>query len=186
MTADTALAASADFMAAAERTTHLLSLADGTVEILTILHALQEGADDESELVARLQKVETFLSEKLEACSVVVRDLESLAAYRKLEADRLRDQAKRLEAAADRLRLRIRDHMIAVGDDRVVTPRHTISLRMNPPRVDVLEEQLVPREFKKTVITETVDKRAILDAFKTNGEIPEGVNVVREWRAQIS
>ncbi len=184
----TAEAASAEFMAAANRLPQLFSLTDGTVEILDILQALQEPDADETNytLIDRLARVEGFLVQKIENCAGVVRELESLASYRKLEADRLRDQAKRLDGAAERLRNRLRDHMLAVGDERVVTPRYTVSLRTNPPRVEVLEEALVPREFVKTVITTSVDKRAILDSVKATGEIPDGVNVVRGQRLDIS
>lgn len=184
----TAEAASADFMAAANRLPQLFSLTDGTVELLDILQAVQdaEAGETGSDLAERLDNVETFLTTKIEACAVVVRELESLAGYRKQEADRLRDQAKRLDGAAERLRNRLRDHMLAVGDERVVTPRYTVSLRTNPPRVEVLEEALVPREFVKTVITTSVDKRAILESVKATGEIPDGVNVVRGQRLDIS
>ncbi len=177
---------SAEFMETANRLPQLFSLSDGTVKILDLLY--DRSAVDPSEaadLAEQLEYVEAFLTTKVEACAGVVRELESLAAYRKSEADRLRDQAKRLENAANRLLTRVRDHMVAVGEDKYVTPRYTVTLRTNPPRVEVLEEQMVPREFVKTVITTSVDKRAILDSVKATGEIPEGVNVVRDQRVEI-
>jgi hypothetical protein len=44
----------------------------------------------------------------------------------------------------------------------------------------------LPAEFKKTVVTTTVDKRAILESVKSTGVVPDGVEIVRGKRAHIS
>jgi hypothetical protein len=43
----------------------------------------------------------------------------------------------------------------------------------------------VPAEYVRTVTTTSVDKRAILDAYKTTGEIVPGVEVTRGQRLDI-
>jgi hypothetical protein len=49
----------------------------------------------------------------------------------------------------------------------------------------VLEELLVPDEYVRTVTTTSVDKRAILDAYKATGEIVSGVEITRAQRLDI-
>lgn len=186
MTADLA-AVSKQFMHVAQRLPVLFSLADGTVEILTILHEQQEPDADHAELDERLQEAEVFLAQKLDACAWTVRDLESLASHRKAESKRLRDQADSLERAAERLKNRMLEHMQAVGDTRVVMPRYTISIRTNPPSVAVLEEAIVPGQFQRVIPAKVeVDKKSILQFFKDTGEIPVGVDIVRTQRLDIS
>jgi hypothetical protein len=58
-------------------------------------------------------------------------------------------------------------------------------LRSNPPAVQVLEELLVPDDYKRVVTTTSVDKRAVLDAYKTTGEIVPGVEIVRGTRLEV-
>lgn len=186
MTTDLATA-SKQFMRAADSLPRLLSLADGTVEILTILAEMQEPDANESELGERLEEAEAFLSQKLESCAWTVCDLERLADIRKAEAKRLRDQAERIDKAAADLKARMLAHMQALGDTKVVLPRYTISIRLNPPSVAVLEEAMVPGEFQRVIPARIeVDKRAILNFFKDTGEIPQGVDVVRTQRLDIA
>jgi hypothetical protein len=55
--------------------------------------------------------------------------------------------------------------------------RFPISVRTNPPSVAVLDQQLVPAEFIRMVVTASVDKRAILDQVKSTGEVPAGAEI---------
>lgn len=181
-TFEKAMTASEAFMATANRLPRLLSLSDETIEIL---YLLDSGEGDESELVARLEEVSAALAQKLDRAAWAVRDLDRLAAARKEEADKLREQSKRIESAAERLKALMLLAMQQTGQQRVETPRYTLRIQKNPPRVDVLEEQLVPGEFKRIVVTTTVDKRAILERVKQTGEVIDGVEIVRGERLVI-
>ena len=75
--------------------------------------------------------------------------------------------------------------MLQVGSERIETARFTLAVRTNPPSVTVLEEMLVPADYIRTVTTTSVDKRAVLDAFKRTGEIPEGIDISRGTRLEI-
>lgn len=179
--------ASKRFMAASNSLGRLLAITDEAVEILYLLNLAKEEGVDESELVARLAEVETLLAGKLENCAWTVHDLERLAEARKAEGDKLRDQAKTIERAADRLRGLMLTAMKQTGQERVVTGRFTIRRQLNPPHVDVLEPAMVPNGFLRHIPEKwEVNKVAILANFKTTGEIPDGVNIARDETVVIS
>lgn len=179
---DQQMDASQHFMTVSERLPRILSFADEAVEILCLL---EEGEGDESELVARFEEVAALLVQKVDRAAWTVRDLERLAAIRKEEADKLRDQAKRIDAAADRLKSLILTAMQTTGQTRVETPRYTVRIQKNPARVEILEEQMVPARFKEVRTEVHIDKRGILAAITKDGEVVPGVEVVRGERLVI-
>jgi hypothetical protein len=75
--------------------------------------------------------------------------------------------------------------MRALGSERIDTARFRVSIRTNPPSVHVLEEMLVPEHYIRTVVTTSVDKRALLENFKATGEIVDGVEITRSTRLDI-
>lgn len=176
--------ASKRFMSVAEKLPRLLSLADETVEILFLL---EEGNGDESELVARLEEVEIALAQKVDRCAWTVRDLERLADVRKAEADKLRDQAKRLDGAADRLKSLMLVAMQQTGQQRVETPRFTVRIQRNPPKVEVVDEAAVEPRFLRHIPEKwEVNKQAIGANYKATGEIPPGVTVTQSDSLRIA
>ena len=58
-------------------------------------------------------------------------------------------------------------------------------MRQNPARVEILEEMMVPGEFKEIRTTVHIDKRAILAHTKQTGEVVPGTEVVRGERLDI-
>jgi hypothetical protein len=153
------------------------------------LFSLEEDVDDPDDAAAigaQIALVDQMLMEKTESYVSVIRSLESMAAARKAESDRLKDRAKTAEAHAEWLKARLLTHLKVAGRDRVEMARFTLTVRQNPLHVEVLEAMLVPPEYQKTVITTSVDKRAILDTYKRNGEMVPGVEIGRTERLQIS
>jgi hypothetical protein len=58
--------------------------------------------------------------------------------------------------------------------DKIKTPLFTVSLQKNPPSVEIVNEDLIPEQFKK--VTYTVAKKDILEALK-NGQVIEGAEI---------
>jgi len=65
------------------------------------------------------------------------------------EIKRLQDLKKRRQATADRLREYLLTHMQATGIERITGPLMTISIRSNPPAVDVFEPGLVAEQYMR-------------------------------------
>lgn len=166
----------------AERTPTLYAMTD---EYLAILDRLEEPETDAQALEEYLDALAGQITHKAEAIAGLVKQCEGMAAMRKGEADRMRDLAAADQRHADRLRDYLLRHMQALGSERIDTARFRLSLRQNPPAVHVLEELLVPAEYIRTVTTTSVDKRAVLDAYKATGELINGIEITRSTRLDI-
>jgi hypothetical protein len=167
--------ASARFQTAANRLPTLFSMEETAYELLALL----DDDPDNAELEAQLVLIDQMLIEKTESYCSVIRSLEAMASARKVEADRLRDRAQAAQRQADWLKQRLMVHMKTAGRDRVEMSRFTLSIRQNPVSCVVLEELMVPAEFKRTVVTTTVDKNAIKAWVKETGEVVPGIELVR-------
>jgi CRP-like cAMP-binding protein len=174
--------ASRTFVAVAERSTTLYSL---TEDYLRILDLLEDSDAEHDALEQHLDSLAGQITHKAEAIAGLIKQCEGMAATRKAEADRMRELAAADQRHADRLRDYVLRHMQALGTERIDTARFRLSLRTNPPAVQVLEELLVPDDYKRVVTTVSVDKRAILEVLKTTGEIVPGVEVTRGQRLEI-
>src|SRR5207237_4016291 len=111
---------------------------------------LEEGSDGET-IESRLATLETQLATKLESYCSVIREAEVLRDRRKAEADRLASRAATLDRGVQFLKARLLQHMKLLGQSRVEMSRFTLTIRVNPPRVDVLEPMLVPGEFQRMI-----------------------------------
>jgi hypothetical protein len=168
-------------MQAAERSSTLYDL---SADYLQILDLLDSGETDEA-LELQLDHLAGQIAQKAESIAGLVAHLDGIAAMRRAESERLRKRAQSDEAQAARLKEYVLKHMQAIGKERIDTARFTLSVRTNPPAVQVLEEMLVPKEFIKTVVSTAVDKRAILDHLKSTGEVVDGVAITRGQRLDI-
>lgn len=176
--------ASAQFMAVAERLPTLWTL---TAEWDALLTLVEETPDaDQASIEAEIERVTGDIRRKAHGIGVVIRQLEGLAEFQKAESQRLAAKARTNQATADRIKDYAKRCMQAMDIERLETGTFTLAVRVNPPSVNVLDAALVPSEFQRTKIEVSVDKRAILDAFKTDGEIVPGTEIVRTDRLSIS
>lgn len=157
-----------------------------TAEYTRVLALLDDPDTDPLALEQELDGLAGKIQLKAGAIVGLIRQFEAYADMRKMESQRMAALAISDARKAERLRDYLLRNMQAVGAERIDTQAFRVTLRQNPPSVQVLEEQLVPEEFLRTVTTTSVDKRAIMDAYKATGEIPDGVDIVRGTRLVIS
>jgi hypothetical protein len=175
--------ASQQFMAAAERLPTLWSL---TQEFEQLIWLLEQPDADPAEVDAEMQRVVGDIRQKAHGVATVIDSLEGLAAFQKAGADKLIAKAKANQAHADRLRGYALACMKTIGQDRLETGHYTLSVRLNPPSVNVTDASAIPGEYQRTKVEVSVDKRAILEAFKATGEIPPGAEIERRESLRIS
>ena len=156
-----------------------------STQYLDVLALLEDDAADADALEQQLDGIAGLLTQKADNIAALVQQFEGMAALRKAEADRMRELAAADQRNAERLRSYLLRHMQALGTEKIDTARFKISVRTNPPAVQVLEEMLVPEQFVRTVTTTSVDKRAVLDNYKTTGEIPAGIDITRSTRLEV-
>lgn len=171
-------------MDTAQRLPSLFDLDDQAYALMALLEKVTE--PEAAEIEGQLDLIDQMMTQKTEGYLSVIRSLEAMAAARKVEADRLRDRAAAAQKQAEWLKARLLVHLKLMRLDHLDTPRFSLAIRQNPPKVEILEELMLPAQFKRTVITTTVDKRLILDHFKTTGEVVAGVEITRGERLSIS
>lgn len=181
-----ALEASRQFMQTANRLPTLFDLGDDLCQLLAALDTLDEtDADPADDIHALIALVDQMLIEKVEGYVSVIRSLESMAEARKCEADRLAARAKTAQKNAEWLRNRLLVHMQTTGQTRLETGLHSISIRLNNPSVQIVDAAAIPSDFQRTRIEITPDKVGILAAFKKDGEVVPGTEIVRNPRLDV-
>lgn len=99
-------------------------------------------------------------------------DIESI----KAEIKRLQSLVKTKQNRIDNLKKYTKECLEKADIKKVSTSLGNISLRKLPGSVEVLEEDSIPEEYKKEVITITIDKKAILADLK-EGVVINGVTL---------
>ena len=94
-----------------------------------------------------------------------------------VQIKRLQDYKKYETNKLDRYKDYIKTNMEALGIEKIETPVGTISVVKSPLSVDIIDETLVPEEYKEEVKTIKIDKKKIADNFKATGEIIDGVRI---------
>jgi len=103
-------------------------------------------------------------------------EMDAAGLYHKL--DQLKAMYSHFSTIYNLLRKQIADAVQRVGEVREVIGDMEVRawLATSPPKVDVIDESLVPPEFIKHVLS--VQKDKILEHFRRTGEIPPGVEIV--------
>jgi hypothetical protein len=138
-----------------------------TIEASGLTDALQEKAQG-VELVARAAEIHC------PAIDLEIARLQALKAHRQKIAQGLRDYLKL--------------NMEAAGIERVECPLFKLTVKKNPPAVEVLDDALIPRTFY--VLPEPVepvarlDKKALAKIMK-GGELVPGAKLVQHTRLEV-
>lgn len=96
------------------------------------------------------------------------------------EIKRLQDIKKSVTNKLDKFKEYVATNMIDLELPEVVTAIGRITLRKCPSSVEVVNEELIPEEYLKFKIEKKIDKTAILDTYKQNGELVAGTKIVTD------
>ncbi len=136
-------------------------------------------ADEEVDLdtlETALSQVEDNLETKAESMAKLVKGIDGDVTALKEEENRLAKRRKALENKQEGIKQYLEYQLKAMNIDKVKTPLFTVSLQRNPPSVNIIDENLIPEQYKKTVTTTSIVKKDILDALKL-GELIEGAEI---------
>lgn len=125
---------------------------------------------------------------EVKAANVVgfTRNLEALAVAIKAEEERLSARRKAVEKRAASLAAYTLSCMQHAGVQKIEGPRFKISVRDNPPAVDVFDAAQVPAEFMRQPEPPppSPDKTAIKAAIKAGKEVP-GARLTQSQRLAV-
>ena len=105
------------------------------------------------------------------------KNLELTIEVMKNEEKRIAEQRKALENRLVNFKEYVKECMEKNGFTKIETTLGTLSIAKNPISVEIVNEEEVPNEYKKEVVTTKIDKKAIADNFKATGEIIAGVKM---------
>lgn len=151
-----------------------MNLYEITQDYAALVAVDEEGSVD---VAAALDAVSAALEDKCDNVVRVIASLEAEAKALKAEEERLAERRKSRENRVKAIRDYLKASMSAHDIRSIKTKLASISLKDGPPRVVVQDEIMVPVEFTRTVVE--IDKAAILEAFRRDGECVPGTTIER-------
>lgn len=107
--------------------------------------------------------------DKVHACCIVVRELDSEVEALKAEENRLASRRKALEANSDRLRAYMTVEMALMEMKSIRTPLFAITLQANKPKLVLREDAAIPAAYLRTFTKP--DNQAVRDALERGEKI---------------
>lgn len=151
-------------------------LADGDFDLVTIQDTIEA-----SGLVDALQ-------DKAQGIEFVAREAEKYCPLIDMEIERLQALKAQRAKVAQGLRDYLKHNMEAAGIERIECPLFKISIRKNPPAVEVLDDRQIPGDFWVTPEPKPpearIDKKAIAAAIKGGADVP-GAKLVQHTKLVI-
>lgn len=117
-------------------------------------------------------------------CLDLASDLEISCDAITAELNRLHELQMQRQGRAKRLHDAVRRYMEMAGNTEIVTDLYTVKLRRNPPKVEITDELVIHKEYKREVIDYKLDKKAIAEALKA-GVVVDGARLIQTNRLEV-
>ena len=124
------------------------------------------------------EELTVLLQQKSQNIIGYTRNIELTIEAMKMEEKRISEQRKTLENKVSKFKEYVKECMDKNNITKIETELGSLTITKNPASVEIIDENIIPEEFKQEVVTVKIDKTAIKKHFKETGEIPEGTNIV--------
>lgn len=151
-----------------------LTLYEIAQEYRSDLEKLAELDLDDQTLTDTLDSMGGELQVKAQSVACFIRNLEATAAQIKEAEAHMAARRKALENRAERVKDYLLASMMVAGLQKVECPLFRMSVRDNPPAVEVFQPELIPKEYMRQAPPPppAVDKTAIKEALKAGQDVP--------------
>lgn len=139
------------------------------------LMAQEEMSEEDKNKVE--EELTTLLQKKSNAVIAYSKNIELTIKAMKEEESRISTNRKVLENRLEQFKKYVKECMEGNGINKIETDLGTLSIARSPISVEIVNEENVPDEYKEVIFTTKVDKKKIADAFKSTGEVIEGVEI---------
>lgn len=139
------------------------------------LMAQEEMSEEDKNKVE--EELTTLLQKKSNAVIAYSKNIELTIKAMKEEESRISTNRKVLENRLEQFKKYVKECMEGNGINKIETDLGTLSIARSPISVEIVNEENVPDEYKEVIFTTKVDKKKIADAFKSTGELIEGVEI---------
>lgn len=161
----------------------LYTIAD---QYLSDIRKLEEMELDDQTFLDTLESLSGDLEVKATNVAMFVRNLEASADAIKQAEKQMADRRKALESKADRIKSYLLDNMLRTGISKIDSPYFSLSIRKNPPAVEVLNPDAIPTEYLDIppMPAPVLNKNRLKDDLK-NGVVVEGARLTQGHSLQI-
>lgn len=139
------------------------------------LMAQEEMSEEDKNRVE--EELTTLLQKKSNAVIAYSKNIELTIKAMKEEESRISTNRKALENRLEQFKKYVKECMEGNGINKIETDLGTLSIAKSPISVEIVNEENVPDEYKEVIFTTKVDKKKIAAAFKSTGELIEGVEI---------
>lgn len=163
-----------------------LALYQVAAEHRATVDRLTNTQDDELAIADTIEAESYPLEIKAQNVAYAVKNLEAMATAIKTAEGDMAARRKAIENRVEHIREYLKTCMDVAGVEKIDCPHFALSVKKNPPSVDVFEPGLIPAEYMKKPPPPAAspDKTAIKDAIKAGAEIP-GAKLVQGTRLEI-
>ena len=161
----------------------LYTVADQYLSDIRDLEELDLGQEEFEDKLANLSGE---LADKATAVAMFVRNIEATVDAMKQAEKQIADRRKAKEAKAERIRSYLLENMLRIGISKIDTPYFSLSVRKNPPAVEVINLDAIPDEYLDIppLPQPVLNKNRLKDDLK-NGVIVEGARLTAGHSLQI-
>lgn len=141
----------------------------------TVLSMIEDSDVPSEAMIDTLESINDAIEVKAEGIGKMLRMLDADIEALKAEEKRLADRRKTIENKQKQIKDYVRYQLEVAGLTEIKSPLITVKVQNNPPAVEIVDRDAIPRQFIKTTIVEDVDKNAIKEALKNGEEVPGAV-----------
>lgn len=145
-----------------------------TNQFLELMDADENGIPAE-QLEKINQELTTALQTKSTNIIAFIKNREALTEGIDEEIKRLQDYKSRVKTQTENFKEYVQRNMDALGIDKIETELGIISQAKNPISVEITDAEAIPRNYWKEKTEITLDKKKLIEDFKTTGELIPGV-----------
>lgn len=123
------------------------------------------------------EELTTLLQKKSNSVIAYSKNIELAIKAMKEEETRISNNRKTLENRLEQFKKYVKECMEGNGINKIETDLGTLSIARSPISIEIVNEEEIPDEYKEVIFTTKVDKKKIAEAFKSTGELIEGVEI---------
>ena len=135
------------------------------------------------DIQSMLSNIKAEIEDKVENIAKLVLSCKADIEAIKYEEQRLTARRQALNNKVEFFKNYLLNEMTAMGIDKIKREVLTVSIRTNPPSIEVVDENKIPEEYRHW--TWALEKKLMIDHFKQTGEILSGINVITDKKSVV-
>ena len=144
---------------------------------IALMDKLETGELEEEDVKVIQEELTNALMRKSNNIIGYYLDRKSLIEAIDVQIKRLQELKKAETNKLEGFKVYVKNSMEYMGINKIETGAGKLQLAKSPISVDIVDEKLIPDEYKEIVTEVKVNKKKIADNFKLTGEIVEGVKI---------